>query len=147
MCLPLYAVKKNFKHFNNIWAPVFINYQQRVIAVDINYRSRPSKTLGSESQIMWRMVKFGKRTKKSKGAVRRGSPPQFHRRSPPSCSLEQASKTLKNKSSLGCAFIFHGCITSLDMKYLLWHVPVTLISLISRCNCLLLPWKIASKCD
>ena len=30
--------------------------------------------------------------------------------SPPSHRLEQASKTLKNKSSSHCAFMFHGCI-------------------------------------
>ena len=66
-----------------------INYQQRVIAVYINYVSRPSPH---------------------------------------------------------CAFMFHGCITSSDMKYLLWHVPVTLISPI-RCNFLLFLWKIAGKCD
>ena len=40
----------------------FINYQQHVIAVYINYGSRPSKTLGS--QIVRGMVKFGKRAKK-----------------------------------------------------------------------------------
>ena len=66
-----------------------INYQQRVIAVYINYVSRPSPH---------------------------------------------------------CAFMFHGCITSSDMKYLLWHVPVTLISPI-RCNFLLFLWNIAGKCD
>ena len=67
-----------------------INYQQRVIAVYINYGSRPSPH---------------------------------------------------------CAFMFHGCITSSDMKYLLWQVPVTLISPIHRCNFLLFLWKIAGKCD
>ena len=55
--LPLYAVKKSF----NI-STIFINYQKRVIAVYINYGSRPS--------------------------------PHY-------------------------AFMFHGCITSSDMKYLL----------------------------
>ena len=69
------------------------------------------------------------------------------RRSPPSRSLQQASKTLKNKSSLSCASMFHGCITSSDMKYLPWHVPVMLILPINRCNFLLLPWKIAGKYD
>ena len=64
--LPLYAVKKTL----NI-STVFINYQERVIAVYINYGSRPSKTLGSESEVMWGMAKFGKRAKKSQGAVRR----------------------------------------------------------------------------
>ena len=29
------------------------------------------------------------------------------------------SKALKSKSSPHCAFMFHGCITSSDMKYLL----------------------------
>ena len=66
-----------------------ISYQQRVIAVYINYGSRPSRH---------------------------------------------------------CAFMFHACITSSDTKYLLWHVPVTLISPI-RCNFLLFLWKIAGKCD
>ena len=33
------------------------------------------------------------------------------------------------------------------MWNILWHVPVTLISPINRCNFLLLPWKIAGKCD
>ena len=69
---------------------LFINYQQLVIAVYINYGSRPSPR---------------------------------------------------------CVFMFHGCITSWDVKYLLWHVPVTLISPINKCNILLLPWKIAGKCD
>lgn len=72
---------------------------------------------------------------------------QLSHHSPPSCSLEQASKALKKKSSLCCAFMFHDCITSLGMKYLLWHVPVMLVSLINRCNSLLLPWKSAGKCD
>ena len=52
-----------------------------------------------------------------------------------------------SRPSPRCAFMFHGCITSPDMKYLLWHVPVTLISQINRCNFLLLLWKIAGKCD
>ena len=69
---------------------IYINYQQRVIAVYINYGSRLSPR---------------------------------------------------------CASMFHGCITSSDMKYLLRHVPVTLISPINRCNFLLLPWKIAGKYD
>ena len=75
------------KNFLNI-STIFINYQQRVIAVYINYGWRPSPR---------------------------------------------------------CVFMFHGCITSSDMKYLLRHVPVTLISPINRCNFLLLPWKIAGK--
>ena len=33
------------------------------------------------------------------------------------------------------------------MWNILWHVPVTLISLINRCNFLLLPWKIAGNCE
>ena len=109
-----------------------------------------------ESEIMWGMAKFGKRAKKCEGAaVRRqlsfSVPSGFScplcRSSPPSRSLEQASKRLKNKSSPCCAFMFHGCITSTDMKYLLRHVPVTLISPINRCNFLLLLWKIAGKWD
>ena len=52
-----------------------------------------------------------------------------------------------SRPSPHCVFMFHGCITSWDVKYLLWHVPVTLISPINRCNFLLLPWKIAGKCD
>lgn len=64
--LPLYAVKNCL----NI-STIFINYQQRVIAVYINYGSRSSKTLGSESEIIRGMAKFGKPTKKSDGAVRR----------------------------------------------------------------------------
>ena len=63
--LPLYAVKKTL----NI-STIFMNYQQCVIAVYINYGSIPSKTLGSESEIMWGMAKFRKRAKKSEGAVR-----------------------------------------------------------------------------
>ena len=51
-----------------------------------------------------------------------------------------------SRPSLRCVFMFHRCITSWDVKYLLWHVPVTLISPINRCN-ILLPWKIAGKCD
>ena len=78
------------------------------------------------------MAKFGKPMKKSDGAVRRQLSSSVSglvffsrplcRRSPPSRSLEQASKTLKNKLSPRCAFM--------DMKYLLCQVPVTLISLI-----------------
>ena len=52
-----------------------------------------------------------------------------------------------SRPSPRCVFMFHGCITSWDVKYLLWHVAVTLISPINRCNFLLLPWKIAGKCD
>lgn len=138
--LPLYAVKNCL----NI-STIFINYQQRVIAVYINYGSRSSKTLGSESEIMRGMAKFGKPTKKSDGAVRRQLSSSVSglvffffsrplcRRSPPSRSLEQASKTLKNKLSPRCAFM--------DMKYLLCQVPVTLISPINKCNFLSLPWK------
>ena len=108
-----------------------------------------------EPEIMWGMAKFGKRAKKCEGAVRRrlsssvpsGFSRPLCRSSPPSRSLEQASKRLKNKSSPRCAFMFHGCITSSDMKYLPWHVPVTLISPINRCNILLLPSKIAGKYD
>ena len=80
---------------------IFINYQQHALAVHINYHSRPSKTLGSESEIMWGMAKFGKRTQKSEEAVHcrlSSSVPSglgfFHVHSPPSHSLEQASKTL-----------------------------------------------------
>ena len=138
--LPLYVVKNCL----NI-STIFINYQQRVIAVYINYGSRSSKTLGSESEIMRGMAKFGKPTKKKR---RSHAPPALFlsfrsrffffsrplcRRSPPSRSLEQASKTLKNKLSPRCAFM--------DMKYLLCQVPVTLISPINKCNFLSLPWK------
>ena len=57
---------------------------------------------------------------------------------PPSCSLEQATKTLKNKSSPHCAFVFHGCITSSDMKCLLydmfrWHRFCRSIDVIFYC--------------
>ena len=63
----LYADKKTFNSFSNIYHAI---YQQRVIAGYINYGSRPSKTLGSESEIMWGMAKFRQRTKKSEGHVR-----------------------------------------------------------------------------
>ena len=52
-----------------------------------------------------------------------------------------------SRPSPHCVFMFHGCITSWDVKYLLWHVPVTLILLINRCNFLFLLWRIAGKCD
>ena len=142
--LPLYAVKNCL----NI-STIFINYQQRVIAVYINYSSRSSKTLGSESEIMrGSNGEIQKAHEKSDGAVRRQLSSSVSglfflfffffsrplcRRSPPSRSLEQASKTLKNKLSPRCAFM--------DMKYLLCQVPVTLISPINKCNFLSLPWK------
>ena len=98
--LPLYAVKK-LKHFNNIYqlsTACYCSY--------INYGSRPSETLGSELEIMQGMAKL-----KAREPCAAGSPPQFHQvsgaffsrslccRSPPSCSLEQASKHWKSNQA------------------------------------------------
>ena len=119
--LPLYVVKKTF----NI-STLFINYQQRVIAVYINQGSRPSKTVGSESEIMWGMAKFGKRPKKSEGAVRfrlSSSVPSglgfFHVRSVASlhhlvAGWNKQAKHLKTNQ----ARVMHSCFMA-AMKYLL----------------------------
>ena len=89
------------------------NYQLSTVCYRSLHGSSPSKTLGSESEIMWGMAKFGKHAKESEGAVRHwlsSSAPSglflslsfscpLCRRSPPSRSLEQTSKTLKNKQA------------------------------------------------
>ena len=64
--LPLYVVKRTL----NI-STMFINYQQHVIAVYINYGLRRSKTLGSELRSCGGNGEIRKAHKKSKGAVRR----------------------------------------------------------------------------
>ena len=97
---------------------------------------------------MWRMAKFGKRAQKKRGsralALLLSSIKSWFFFSRP---LVHSDAALHHLVSRHCAFMFHGCVTSSDMKYLLWHVPVTLVLPINRCNFLLLLWKIAGKCD